>query len=288
MHHTDLLWGGDGGIGCMRRLRVAAPPPPVRPPAAGDGGSLHRRPGRLMRNTAAQLRSFGRTESNGYCFCTGPQPQGMDISELELVQIIIILLAMTVMVVVLVCLLIHYRLFALSLLGRLGDMRDTRQDASGWSNSVLTQHGNSEAVRQNRTPPVFMQRPPCRFQPTYPYMPQETINLPPIICLPDGDGDKGSFQLRTPEQRLELSRACIRAPPNRTVLRSDIIDNYVHSTAVDVMLEQPPPSYSVTMEHSTLENGDELKRAPKRLQTSWHAGRSTTSTETVLHNSSVT
>nr|XP_057903519.1 protein TMEPAI-like [Doryrhamphus excisus] len=290
MHHTELIRGGDGGIGCMRRLRVAAPPlpPPVRPPAAGGGGSLHRRPGRLMRNTAGQLRSSGPTESNGYCVCTGPQPQGMDISELELVQIIIILLAMTVMVVVLVCLLIHYRLFALSLLGRLGDTQDTRQDASGWSNNVLSQHGDGEAILQNRTLTAFMQRPLCRLQPTYPYMPQETVNLPPIICLPDGEGDKGGFPLRTPEQRLELSRACIRAPPNRTILRSNIIDDYIHGTGVDVMLEQPPPAYSVTVEDSTLENGDELKRGPKRLQATWHAGRSTTSTETVLHNSSVT
>ncbi|XP_061903515.1 protein TMEPAI-like [Entelurus aequoreus] len=283
MHHTELPRGGDGGIGCMWRLRVAAPPPPppVRPRAAGGGGSLHRRPGRLMRNTAAQLRSSGPTSSNGYCFCTGPQPQGMDISELELVQIIIILLAMTATVVVLVCLLIYYRLFALSLLGRLGDTQDTQRDANGWSNSVLTQHGNSEAILQ--TPAAFMQRPLCGFQPTYPYIPREAVDLPPIICLPDGEEHKGphGFQRRTPEQQLELSRSCIRAPPNRSVLRSDTADGYIHSTSVEGLPEQPPPSYSVTMEGG-------LQKGPKRLQTSWHPGRSLTSTETVLHNSSVT
>lgn len=51
-------------------------------------------------------------------------------AELELVQIILILLAMSVMVAVVVCLLIHYRLVALSLLGRLGHVQEVPTEAA--------------------------------------------------------------------------------------------------------------------------------------------------------------
>nr|XP_049607466.1 low-density lipoprotein receptor class A domain-containing protein 4 [Syngnathus scovelli] len=280
--------GGHGHVarGCMRRLRAAC---------NGGGSSslprLPRRPGgRLMRNPAAHLRSSSPTQSNDYCSCTRPQPQGMDISELELVQIILILLAMSVMVAVVVCLLMHYRLVALSLLGRLGHAREVptaevRRDASGWPDGVLSQHGQGPS----RTAPVLVQHHHhlCRLQPTYPYMPQETVNLPPMICLPSEE-EKAPRYFR---QHPELKRSCIRAPPNRNVL----IDNYVHNVGPRVAKresgsggersESPPPSYSVTIEDPYCKS---TPPGPKRLQTHWSPTENTTSTEAVPHNSSVT
>ncbi|XP_077405065.1 protein TMEPAI-like [Vanacampus margaritifer] len=276
----------------MRRLRAAC---------NGGGSSssssslpqLSRRPGgRLMRNSAALPRSSSPAQSNGYCSCTGPQPQGMDISELELVQIILILLAMSVMVAVVVCLLIHYRLVALSLLGRLGHAQEVpaaevRRDASGWLNNVLSQHGQGQPIRDQTTPVLVQHHHLCRLQPTYPYMPEETVNLPPMISLPDGEEkDPRCFQ-----QHPELKRSCIRAPPNRNVL----IDNCAHNTGPRAAKresasgsersESPPPSYSVTIEGPYCKN---VPPGPKRLQTSWSAAENTTSTEVVPHNSSVT
>ncbi|XP_078479400.1 low-density lipoprotein receptor class A domain-containing protein 4-like [Lampetra planeri] len=163
------------------------------------------------------------------------------MTELEFVQIIIILLVMTFMIVVIICLLNHYRLSALAFLSRLSHTQENQaaqQEASSWSNSVLTQRRNGEELcgHLNRNLPPFIQQPQLfRFQPTYPYLPQEIINLPPIICLSDGEEPppyKGpcNLQLRHPEQQLELSRASVRAPPNRTMLKSDFIDIYIHST----------------------------------------------------------
>ncbi|GLD63269.1 low-density lipoprotein receptor class A domain-containing protein 4-like isoform X2 [Lates japonicus] len=194
----------------------------------------------------------------------------MDISELEFVQIIIILLVMTLMIVVIICLLNHYWLPALAFLSRLSHtQRDqtTQLDGSVWSDSVLTQQRNTEMMpgRLNSNMPHFMQQQQlCRFQPTYPYLQQEIINLPPLICLSDGEEllpYKGpcSLQLRHPEQQLELSRAAVRAPPNRTVFDSDLIDIYSHSKGpqapssntgtndASATTEGPPPSYSEVM-----------------------------------------
>lgn len=114
--------------------------------------------------------------------------------------------------------------------------------------------------------PSFMQQRLCRLQPTYPYLQQEIIDLPPIICLSDGEElppYKGTcnLQLRDPEQQLELSRASVRAPPNRTIFDSDFIDIYIHSrspqvpssnsgvNAASARMEDPPPSYSEAMGH---------------------------------------
>ncbi|TSV28437.1 Low-density lipoprotein receptor class A domain-containing protein 4 [Bagarius yarrelli] len=108
-------------------------------------------------------------------------------------------------------------------------------------------------------PPSFIQREQSsRFQPTYPQM-QTQIELPPTICLSDGEEPppyKGpcTLALRSPEQQLELSRASVRAPPNRTVFDSDIMDVYgprppsTHSgkSASNSRLQGqgPPPTYS--------------------------------------------
>lgn len=108
-------------------------------------------------------------------------------------------------------------------------------------------------------PPSFIQREQSsRFQPTYPQM-QTQIELPPTICLSDGEEPppyKGpcTLALRSPEQQLELSRASVRAPPNRTVFDSDIMDIYgpkppsTHSgksaSYSRLQGQGPPPTYS--------------------------------------------
>ncbi|XP_076013276.1 low-density lipoprotein receptor class A domain-containing protein 4-like [Genypterus blacodes] len=217
--------------------------------------------------------SSSNTNSNGFCSCncTGSQPQGMDISELEFVQIIIIVVVMTVMIVVIICLLNHYRLLALAFLSRHSQShRDqaTQLNASLWPDSVLAQQRTAEVMCEHLTNnlPSFMQQRLCRLQPTYPYLQQEIIDLPPIICLSDGEElppYKGTcnLQLRDPEQQLELSRASVRAPPNRTIFDSDFIDMYIHSRSPQVPssdsrvdaasagMEDPPPSYSEAMGH---------------------------------------
>ncbi|XP_049890920.1 protein TMEPAI-like [Epinephelus moara] len=275
MHSTELRGRDVGcvlGVGADRLLDRSLLSGPLQP----AGGSALRHPGApsFMQDRTVP-GSSSNASSNGFCscICTGPQKQGMDISELEFVQIIIILLVMTFMIVVIICLLNHYWLPALAFLSRLSHtQRDqaTQIDGSVWSDSVLTQQRNGEVMcgHLNSNLPPFMQQQQqqrlCRFQPTYPYLPQEIINLPPIICLSDGEEllpYKGpcSLQLRHPEQQLELIRASVRAPPNRTVFDGDLIDVYIHSKSVqapssnsgtgdaDSRIEGPPPSYSEVM-----------------------------------------
>lgn len=87
---------------------------------------------------------------------------------------------------------------------------------------------------QHSQPPLQSQRfqhayAPSRFQPTYPYLPQSLIDLPPTISLSDGEEPPPyqgpcTLQLRDPEQQLELNRESVRAPPNRTVFDSHPLD----------------------------------------------------------------
>nr|XP_040060381.1 protein TMEPAI isoform X1 [Gasterosteus aculeatus aculeatus] len=102
---------------------------------------------------------------------------------------------------------------------------------------------------QNQTP-LQCQRfqhtyAPSRFQPTYPYLPQSLIDLPPTICLSDGEEPPPyqgpcTLQLRDPEQQMELNRESVRAPPNRTVFDSHPIDR--SSSCLQASLQAPPPS----------------------------------------------
>ena len=158
-------------------------------------------------------------------------------------------------------------------------------------------------------PPFIQQQQLCRLQHTYPDLRQEIINLPPIICLSDGEEllpYKGhcSLQLRHPEQQLELVRAAVHAPPNRTVFDGDFIDIYIHSKSVkapssnsvtddgNVRTEEPPPSYIEVMGDYP---GPHSNNAPPTDNGSWHgnsqigfgAGSSeSTTTSTVLNRSS--
>ncbi|KAM4602434.1 protein TMEPAI-like [Polymixia lowei] len=221
-----------------------------------------------MPNRTVPGRS-SNTNSNVICSCncTGPQPQGMDISELEFVQIIIILVVMMVMIVVIICLLNHYRVSALAFLSRHSQARHPEHRDQATQLVMFRPRGHHERLAGNL--PSFMQQPEqrlCRFQPTYPYLQQEIIDLPPTICLSDGEElppYKGpcTLQLRDPEQQLELSRASVRAPPNRTIFDSDLIDIYIRGesprppscnsgvSAANSRMEGPPPTYSEVMGH---------------------------------------
>lgn len=124
--------------------------------------------------------------------------------------------------------------------------------------------------RDRFTAPSFMQRDRfSRFQPTYPYV-QHEIDLPPTISLSDGEEPPPyqgpcALQLRDPEQQRELNRESVRAPPNRTIFDSDLIDISVYSggpcppssnsgisastCSSNGRMEGPPPTYSEVMGH---------------------------------------
>ncbi|KAK3511893.1 hypothetical protein QTP70_027476 [Hemibagrus guttatus] len=212
-------------------------------------------------STDTTTKSTNATRS---CDCSASQqPRGMERSELEFVQIIIIIVVMTVMVVVIICLLNHYRLSAFFSRHRRGGAM--QPSGCSWpTDSLVTQQGATEVMFGPRSfdrfvPPSFIQREQSsRFQPTYPQM-QTQIELPPTICLSDGEEPppyKGpcTLALRSPEQQLELSRASVRAPPNRTVFDSDIMDvcgprpPSTHSgksaSYSRLQGQGPPPTYS--------------------------------------------
>ncbi|XP_056099871.1 protein TMEPAI isoform X2 [Rhinichthys klamathensis goyatoka] len=144
-------------------------------------------------------------------------------AQLEFVQILVIVVVMMMMVVVITCLLNHYRLSARSFISRHGRARRRLPLPSEglWSSDAP---GSSAAVTEVYSPrPSSLQRSRVsRFQPTYPYLPHATIDLPPTISLSDGEEPPPyqgpcSLQLRDPEQQRELNRESVRAPPNRTV-----------------------------------------------------------------------
>lgn len=117
--------------------------------------------------------------------------------------------------------------------------------------------------------PPFTQRDRFhRFQPTYPYL-QHQIDLPPTISLSDGEEPPPyqgpcTLQLRDPEQQLELNRESVRAPPNRTIFDSDLMDSAMlggpcppsSNSGISATcyggggrMEGPPPTYSEVIGH---------------------------------------
>ncbi|KAF6729515.1 Low-density lipoprotein receptor class A domain-containing protein 4 [Oryzias melastigma] len=152
--------------------------------------------------------------------------------------IVIIIVVMTVMVVVIICLLNHYKFSTWSFIARQSQARRhehaLQQNGCLWPADSSSRRGASEVfyapqARDRFTAPSFMQRDHfSRFQPTYPYM-QHQIDLPPTISLSDGEEPPPyqgpcTLQLRDPEQQMELNRESVRAPPNRTIYDSDLID----------------------------------------------------------------
>ncbi|KAM8784143.1 low-density lipoprotein receptor class A domain-containing protein 4 isoform 1-T2 [Rhynchonycteris naso] len=227
-------------------------------------------------------------------------PPGIFNSELEFAQIIIIVVVVTVMVVVIVCLLNHYKVSTRSFINRPSQSRSREdrlqqvlphetndifvmfppptpfQEGRLWpSDSSGPRPGASEIMyaprsRDRFTAPSFIQRDRfSRFQPTYPYV-QHEIDLPPTISLSDGEEPPPyqgpcTLQLRDPEQQMELNRESVRAPPNRTIFDSDLIDISVNSggpcppssnsgisastCSSNGRMEGPPPTYSEVMGH---------------------------------------
>ncbi|XP_010373839.1 low-density lipoprotein receptor class A domain-containing protein 4 isoform X2 [Rhinopithecus roxellana] len=201
-------------------------------------------------------------------------------AELEFAQIIIIVVVVTVMVVVIVCLLNHYKVSTRSFINRPSQSRRREdglpQEGCLWpSDSAAPRPGASEIMHAPRsrdrfTAPSFIQRDRfSRFQPTYPYV-QHEIDLPPTISLSDGEEPPPyqgpcTLQLRDPEQQMELNRESVRAPPNRTIFDSDLIDIALYSggpcppssnsgisattCSSHGRMEGPPPTYSEVMGH---------------------------------------
>uniref|UniRef100_G1M203 Prostate transmembrane protein, androgen induced 1 n=2 Tax=Ailuropoda melanoleuca TaxID=9646 RepID=G1M203_AILME len=204
-------------------------------------------------------------------------------AELEFVEITIIVVVVMVMVVVITCLLSHYRLSARSFIGRhsQGRRREDALSSEGclWP-SESTVSGNGIPEPQVYAPPRPTDRlavPPFtqrdrfhRFQPTYPYL-QHEIDLPPTISLSDGEEPPPyqgpcTLQLRDPEQQLELNRESVRAPPNRTIFDSDLMDSAMlggpcppsSNSGISATcyggggrMEGPPPTYSEVIGSTT-------------------------------------
>ncbi|CAK7305796.1 Low-density lipoprotein receptor class A domain-containing protein 4 [Vulpes lagopus] len=225
-------------------------------------------------------------------------PPGIFNSELEFAQIIVVVVVVTVMVVVIVCLLNHYKGSTRSFINRSGSRRQEDglqpcQEGRLWpSDSSGPRPLASEVMyapraRDRFAAPTFLPRDRfSRFQPTYPYV-QHDIDLPPTISLSDGEEPPPyqgpcALQLRDPEQQRELNRESVRAPPNRTIFDSDLLDVAACSAgpcppsshsgisastcSSHGRMEGPPPAYSEVMgrppgaallrpQHSTLRGG---------------------------------
>ncbi|KAM3922325.1 protein TMEPAI isoform 2-T2 [Leptodactylus fuscus] len=202
-------------------------------------------------------------QSNVSCSCNCKRSlfQSMEITELEFVQIIIIVVVMMVMVVVITCLLNHYKLSARSFIHRHSQGRRREEN--------LSSHIYTPRPSDRLSIPPFLQRDRFnRFQPTYPYI-QHEIDLPPTISLSDGEEPPPyqgpcTLQLRDPEQQMELNRESVRAPPNRTIFDSDLIDSSVYggpcppssnsgvsatSYSSNGRMEGPPPTYNEVIGH---------------------------------------
>uniref|UniRef100_A0A3B5R5U7 Low density lipoprotein receptor class A domain containing 4b n=1 Tax=Xiphophorus maculatus TaxID=8083 RepID=A0A3B5R5U7_XIPMA len=244
MNHIFLCWLLFQGVNCKFHCT--------------NGNCL--RLGSLICN---QLNNCGDNSDEENCpVVTQHPPPGIFNSELEFVQIVIIIVVMTVMVVVIICLLNHYKLSTWSFI--------TRQSQARRHDHALQQVLYAPQARDRFTAPSFMQRDRfSRFQPTYPYM-QHQIDLPPTISLSDGEEPPPyqgpcTLQLRDPEQQMELNRESVRAPPNRTIYDSDLIDIgnggggprppssnsgiSVANSCSHGRMEGPPPAYSEVMGH---------------------------------------
>ncbi|XP_057554953.1 low-density lipoprotein receptor class A domain-containing protein 4 isoform X2 [Hippopotamus amphibius kiboko] len=200
-------------------------------------------------------------------------------AELEFAQVVVVVVVVAVMVVVVVCLLSHYRVSTRSFIHRPGPCR--RQEdgpqpegrlwpSDGSGPRLASEIMYASRSRDRGTAPTFFQRDQfSRFQPTYPYV-QHEIDLPPTISLSDGEEPPPyqgpcTLQLRDPEQQMELNRESVRAPPNRTIFDSDLVDVSVYSggpcppssnsgisastCSSNRRMEGPPPAYSEVMGH---------------------------------------
>ncbi|XP_066558212.1 protein TMEPAI isoform X2 [Amia ocellicauda] len=224
------------------------------------------------------LNGTAAIQTNVSCTCNCKRStsfHSMEITQLEFVQILVIVVVLMVMVVVITCLLNHYKLSARSLISRHSQARRRHlplaSDGSLWQSdgsgpsSGMTEHMYTPRPPDRLPIPSYLQRDRfARFQPTYPYLPHN-IDLPPTISLSDGEEPPPyqgpcTLQLRDPEQQLELNRESVRAPPNRTVFDSDLLDTSMCPPSLHSgvsascygsqgRLEGPPPTYSEVIGH---------------------------------------
>ncbi|XP_028667802.1 protein TMEPAI-like isoform X2 [Erpetoichthys calabaricus] len=271
---SDPLGRSSSTPPCLSGPRAAVPPGATSSPGAGCSPSMF---GFMGLNSTAAAAS----QPNVSCTCNCKRSslfQSMEITQLEFVQIIIIVVVLMVMVVVITCLLNHYKLSARSFINRHSQVRRREETLSSegtlWpSDSAASQHNMNEMYTPRTSDrlivPSYMQRDRFhRFQPTYPYL-QHEIDLPPTISLSDGEEPPPyqgpcTLQLRDPEQQLELNRESVRAPPNRTIFDSDLIDSSIYrgpcppssNSGISATcygsqgrMEGPPPTYSEVIGH---------------------------------------
>ncbi|KAF6284709.1 prostate transmembrane protein, androgen induced 1 [Rhinolophus ferrumequinum] len=236
---------------------------------------------RLMGINSTATAAAGQPNVSCTCNCKRSLFQSMEITELEFVEITIIVLVVMVMVVVITCLLSHYKLSARSFISRHSQAR-RRDDAlssegclwppeSSVSGSGIPEpqvYAPPRPTNRLSVPPFTQRDRFHRFQPTYPYL-QHEIDLPPTISLSDGEEPPPyqgpcTLQLRDPEQQLELNRESVRAPPNRTIFDSDLMDSATlggpcppsSNSGISATcyggggrMEGPPPTYSEVIGH---------------------------------------
>ncbi|XP_031295123.1 low-density lipoprotein receptor class A domain-containing protein 4 isoform X3 [Camelus dromedarius] len=209
-----------------------------------------------------------------FSWLRGPCVEVLHTTELELAQVVVIVVVVMVMVVVIICLLSHYRVSTRSFIHRPSRGRrpgdGLQPEGRLWPLDGSGPLPASEVICTSRSPdalaaPSFLQRGRfSRFQPTYPYV-QHEIDLPPTISLSDGEEPPPyqgpcTLQLRDAEQQLELNRESVRAPPNRTIFDSDLMDASVYgggpcppsshsgisasTCSSNGRMEGPPPAYS--------------------------------------------
>ncbi|KAI1899936.1 hypothetical protein AGOR_G00067060 [Albula goreensis] len=231
-----------------------------------------------MLNLMGLINGTTAIQTNVSCTCNCKRStsfQSMEITQLEFVQILVIVVVMMVMVVVITCLLNHYRLSARSFISRHSQARRRHlplasdgslwpSDGSGPSSGMTA---GVHAAAPDRVTSYLQRERLARFQPTYPYLPHAIIDLPPTISLSDGEEPPPyqgpcTLQLRDPEQQLELNRESVRAPPNRTVFDSHLIDTSLCPPSLNAgvsatagpapghaRVEGAPPTYSEVIGH---------------------------------------
>uniref|UniRef100_A0A8C6VF28 Prostate transmembrane protein, androgen induced 1 n=1 Tax=Naja naja TaxID=35670 RepID=A0A8C6VF28_NAJNA len=164
------------------------------------------------------------------------------IAELEFVQIIIIVVVMMVMVVVITCLLNHYKLSARSFINRPSQGRRREENLS----SVRRLRGKLRPGGPDPAHSAVLSGPRSRKSGGF-------------SCSP-----RRLRELRDPEQQMELNRESVRAPPNRTIFDSDLIDSSVYGGPCppssnsgisatcygsNSRMEGPPPTYNEVIGH---------------------------------------
>ncbi|KAJ7998829.1 hypothetical protein DPEC_G00209030 [Dallia pectoralis] len=196
-----------------------------------------------MFNFMGLINGTEAIQTNVSCTCNCKRStsfQSMEISQLEFVQILVIVVVMMVMVVVITCLLNHYRLSARSFISRHNQARRRHlplaSDGSLWSSDGP---GPSSGMSEQQ---VYTPRPPDRVPS---YLQRDHL---------------------APQQQLELNRESVRAPPNRTVYDSHLLDTSlcpppslnpgvsatVVATAAQAYssrVEGAPPTYSEVIGH---------------------------------------